>query len=206
MKESRKQRERRKQLEQLFTRNREQIREAALTDNRVTAIDADKIVDDLARHLSNYTGQLEDEAFTKWASELVTSAAQFIANEQFVKILQENSSAIRGGIRDMLYSVNRCDRWDNIDLLTEDIFQEVALYIWLNVDKFTKPTKAKLSTRLYGLARTHTLNYHVKKARRRRKAVERRVFDRRYFGCEYLSDLELASMAADEAEDEALAS
>jgi hypothetical protein len=68
------------------------------------------------------------------------------------------------------------------------------MLVMQHLDSLTEPSKAKLSVRLYGLARRHTLDYHVKKSRRRLKAVQRRLARGGFNLPEVLTDMELASM------------
>jgi len=61
-----------------------------------------------------------------------------------------------------------------------------------------EPGTAKLPVRLFALARRHTLDYYTKKARRRLNAVERRLSHGSFNLPEVLSEMELASMRAEE--------
>jgi DNA-directed RNA polymerase specialized sigma24 family protein len=157
---------------------------------------ADEAVQGVARHLDEYTGPIESSSFLDWAKPLAKGAA--IRLSKFYQIIDEHKGAIRGGIRSALPSRNFFD--DNFALV-EEIFQEVAMLVMKYLDSLTEPSTAKLSVRLYGLARRHCLDYYVKKSRRRLKAVQRRLAQGGFDLPEVLSDLELASIRADEHEE-----
>ena len=150
---------------------------------------ADEAVQGVARHLHEYTGPIDNSSFLSWAKPIAKAAA--IRLSKFYQIIDEHKGAIRAGIRSVLPSRNYFD--DN-NALVEEISQEIYLLVMQHLDSLTEPSKAKLSVRLYGLARRHTLDYHVKKARRRLKAVQRRLTRGGLNLPEVLSDLELASM------------
>ena len=182
------------EVERLFQRNADELRDLALENPAIMVADADNIIEGVASYLGEYQGQINDDEFKVWAADIIRPAAQRIA--RLYQLLEEHGGAIRGGIRSALPIRNQMD--DN-NALTEEIFQEVAILILRYLDRLTKPGPAKLSSRLYGLARRHALDYHVKKARRRHMAVQRRISQSGSFHIpEVMSSQELAAMTAEE--------
>lgn len=154
---------------------------------------ADEAVQGVARHLNEYTGPIESSSFIDWAKPLAKAAA--IRLSQFYSVIDKHKRDIRAGIRSVLPR----NYFDDNNALVEEISQEVYLLVMQHLDSLTEPSSAKLSVRLYGLSRRHALDYHVKKARRRHKAVQRRLSQGGSIDCpEVLSDQELASMAAEQ--------
>jgi hypothetical protein len=157
---------------------------------------ADQAVKGIAAHLEDYTGPIDSSSFLDWAKPLAKGAALRLS--RFYQIIDEHKGAIRGGIWSALPPRNYFD--DN-NALVEEISQEVYLLVMKYLDSLTKCGTAKLSVRLFALAKKHALNYHVKKARRRLKAVQRRLSQGGSIGVpEVLSDQELAAMAAEQQE------
>lgn len=185
------------ELERLYLRNREHIRNTALENPNLLAPDADNIADNVVQHLLAYDGQLTDADFLEWSCEIAKSAADRICRLQ--EILEEHGGAIRGAIRSALYSVSPRDRFDDNDALTEEIFQEVSLLVLKYLDSLTQPGSADLSTRLFGLAKRHTELYHLKKAQRRHRAVRRWLERGRLLNVpEVVSKEELAALRAEQ--------
>jgi hypothetical protein len=188
--------ERQTTTEALFQRHYTDLRDLAAEDPRVLANDSEHIVQAFACRLNEYTGALEDEPFLAWAASVIRPAVKRIS--QFYEVLEQHSGAIRGGIWAALPKSNRFD--DN-SALVQEASQEVAMLVLTNLDALLQPGPAKLSTRLFSLARRHTLDYYTKKARRRLKAVQRRLSVGDFKLPEVISAKELASMRLDEAEE-----
>ena len=81
-----------------------------------------------------------------------------------------------------------------------ELANEVWLYVFLNLDKFDDPGSAKLSTRLFGLARQHTRNWRTKQQNRLAAVSRRMAAGRGFVDIEVLSDAELAEMRSVEKE------
>lgn len=180
------------ELERLYLRNREHIRDAALENPKLLAPDADHIVDDLVRHLSAYDGQTTDNAFLEWAGTVARSAADRIC--RFNVILQNHQGNIRRGIRSALPAGNY---YDDRQALTADCFQEIVAYVLANLDDLDLPGQSAdvLAARLFALARWHTLGYHTLKLKRRKAALENHLLVGGVIQeCEVLSSEEIAEM------------
>jgi hypothetical protein len=162
--------DRQAQIEQLFLHNYNYIIDAVLSDPKLLFGDADNIAQGVARHLSQYSAPLDDESFRTWALEVTKLAADRIS--KLYKIRDENFWAIRAGVRHVLGYSNALDDYS---ALTEDICQEILLLVFERLDSLLEPGPAKLSTRLFELSKRHTLDYHVKKVRRRQAAVRARL-------------------------------
>jgi hypothetical protein len=76
----------------------------------------------------------------------------------------------------------------------DDVFNEIALLVYQRAHSLAGKGRARTSTRLYGLAKKHCYLAHSAKNSRRLKAVRRRIQSGGRLQCEYLSDIELASM------------
>jgi hypothetical protein len=132
------------------------------------------------------------EAFEKRATKLVVKEAHRTA--AFYNLIAEHGSLIKSAIRRTLFQSGYIEH--SIEI--EDVFQEVSLLLYQYTDALLKPGTAKLSTRIYELARLHVLGYHVEKGRNRLRIVEARMYERGGFcGPETLSRMELASMRAE---------
>ena len=83
----------------------------------------------------------------------------------------------------------------------DDLFSEVLGLAWDLADEFEKEGKAKLSTRLYQLARKHAY-FRLKKARNRHRLVTENIDKIREGGAATFSDDELASIRASELDEE----
>jgi hypothetical protein len=188
--------ERQTTIETFFQRHYADIRDLASEDPRLLAPDVDNLIQGLAARLAQYDGDLDDEPFLAWAASVIRPAVKRIS--QFYEVLEKHSGAIRGGIWAALPKSNRFD--DN-SALVQEASQEIAMLVLTNLDALLEPGPAKLSTRLFSLARRHVLDYYTKKARRRLKAVQRRLSIGDFKLPEVISAQELASMRLDEAEE-----
>ena len=191
--------ERTNEIEQLYNRNREQIRDAALEKPNLLIQDADRIADNLAQYLPFYDGPPDDIAFVAWASEIAKLSAERICRLR--DIFEKHKATILRGIRSALpgrkYFKSRSDR----QALIEDSFQELSLYIFAHLDDLDPPGQPddELAARLCALARTHTLGYHTLKLKRRKDALERHILaGGAILECEVLSEAEIAEMRSAE--------
>jgi DNA-directed RNA polymerase specialized sigma24 family protein len=76
----------------------------------------------------------------------------------------------------------------------EDIYQEVAMLIFARAHLLTKAGTAKLSTRLYSLAKKHVFFAHTSYWNRRHR-INRQIVERgTWYPVERLSDEEIAAM------------
>jgi hypothetical protein len=185
-------------IEKLFQQHYSDLRDLAAEDpsSKLLVDDIDNIVQALASRLDEYQGNPESAPFLEWAASVIRPAVTRIST--FYKVLEKHSGAIRGGIWAALPKSNRFD--DN-SALVQEASQEVAMLVLANLDQLLEPGLAKLSTRLFSLARRHTLDYYTKKARRRLRAVQRRLSLGDFKLPEVISAQELASMRLDEAEE-----
>jgi hypothetical protein len=186
--------DRQSRLEALFQKHYNELQNMAFEDPRLLVYDADNILQALGARLVEYDGDTKDEPFLTWAGSVIRPAVSRIS--RFYQLLEEHGGAIRGGIWAALPKSNRFD--DN-SALVQEAAQEVAMLVLTNLDDLLEPGPAKLSVRLFALARRHTLDYYTKKARRRLNAVQRRLSQGSRFNLpEVLSVQELASMRAEE--------
>jgi hypothetical protein len=183
-------------LEVLFQQHYSELRDLASEDAKLLVQDIDNLVEALGSRLAEYNGDLEDEPFLTWAGSVIRPAVSRIS--KLYEILEKHGGAIRGGIWSALPKSNRFD--DN-SALVQEAAQEVAMLVLTNLDDLLEPSPAKLSSRLFALAKRHTLDYYTKKTRRRHQAVQRRLSQGGSLGVpEVLSDQELAAMAAEQQE------
>jgi len=157
-----------------------------------TVFDADSILDLVAQRQYRFRG--DPATFQTWCERHVRPLARHRMN--FYRLINENTRVIYGAIRDvfkdLFYADASCSR--------DDVFAEITFLIYKRVYSFLQPSRAKVSTRLYRLAVRHCLDYHIKKRKARYQAVERFTDSGRRFACEVISDLETASMRADQLE------
>jgi hypothetical protein len=156
---------------------------------------ADEAVQGVARHLDEYTGSIDNSVFLSWAKTIAHAAA--IRLSQFYSLIEKHKADIRAGIRAALPPWNF---FDDSGALIEEIFQEVAMLVMADLDSFLRPGTATLETRLYALARWHTMGYYTLKFRRRQDALERHIMGGGVIGRseEVFSGTELASIKTDE--------
>ena len=197
--------DRKSAVEALYVKNFGEMRDTALNHTNLFFSDAERIAEGVARHLHRYKGPLEDIPFQKWANRTVERAAKRLS--KFYQLLDENSWAIRAGIRSALRCGTRSPNlYEDDQAIIEDLFNEVCFLVFQRLDGFLKPGTAKTSTCLHALASQHAY-YHVKKQRIRHEAVRRRIESGRGFVDlpEVLSDAEVAALKAAEAEEMAVA-
>lgn len=157
--------------------------------------DCDRILETLATRLPRYKGPSTDEAFLKWATRFVMKEAgryRFLA-----MVVTDYSRVIYKAIYENLW----VDSVENCAVGHDDVFAEVLVLVFNMAHSLNRksPTGAKLSTRLYGLAKKHTHDYHNKKNIGRQNALKKRI-ERGLppmKDVEVLSAAELASMKAD---------
>jgi hypothetical protein len=131
------------------------------------------------------------------------STAAQNANEEarkisdYSRVVSENERIIYSAI------IQTLDKSQYVDysVTPDDIFSEVAFLIYQRLDSLLRVGSAKLSTRLFALARRHVYFYYIKPHIIRVNAVTRRLDKGQDFdGVECLSDVELASIRAAETE------
>lgn len=172
--------------------------------------DAQRIMRHLREEIARYTGK--PSSFLKFARSFIRKQVQWYrygptslhyqSRSEFLESIMRDrkaKGAIFNGIRDGLSGVSMDCAID-----AEDVFQEVLFLIWKMADDLSKPSSsANLATRLRALAKRHTLGYHTLKRNRRYNSLTAHLNSYGDLGCEYITDMELASMRADEFADAA---
>lgn len=139
-----------------------QLSEAAYTAHpALLAWDCDKILDDLARRVPACRCRSRD-TFLRWCRGFVRRRAQQIRD------LEALLTEYRRVIYSAILKANN-SKSEDCAIDADDVFSEVAALLCNKMDDLQKEGIAKLSTRLYGLARRHTLSYHTTKRNRRLK-------------------------------------
>lgn len=193
-------------VEALYVKHFGEMRDRALNHKHLLFSDAERIAEGVARRLHRYKGPLEDVPFQEWTNRIIDRASKRLS--KFYQLLDENAWAIRAGIRSALKCGTRSPNlYDDDGAVAEDLYSEVCFLFFLRLAGFLKPSKAKLSTCLYALARRHTLDYYVKKQTIRHTAVRRRIESGRGFVDlpETLTDAEVEALRAQQKEEMAMA-
>lgn len=130
--------------------------------------DRDRILERVEASLDSYGGELTAAEFNEWACNFVRGETK---NHRFLnEVLAEHTRIIFAGIRSALggssedLSVEQCD-----------LFNEVVMLAFKMAPALSKPGPAKLSSRLYALARLHVLSYHTTKRNNRLRLVTERA-------------------------------
>jgi hypothetical protein len=195
--------ERQQQIQQLMFHSYGELTQAAYEVNPTLLVfNTGPILEHLRQRLDKYRGPLDDGgiAFTKWASKIVRRESR--RYEFHSRVIKEYKLLIHAGIRAALNATSAQDH----SVEADDIFNEVSLLIFNLAHALMKPgtsklpecPPAKLSTRLFNLAKGHTHFYYVVKWERRLALNQERVAAGLPYGVETLSDEELASMNAAE--------
>ncbi len=154
--------------------------------------DHDRIVGTLSASLQSYSGPLKKDPFLAWAVALVQTEAQ--RYRMLDKARGEHRSVIRAAISRALYGAT-----EDCAVDVDDVFNEVLLLVFTLGPELAKPGSAKLSSRLFALARRHTYGYFTKKRNERHALITERVAEFGTLpGFECLSDEEIAAMNASE--------
>jgi hypothetical protein len=156
--------ERIKAVEQLYFNLWGRLIEPTLSrDSRLTAADGYEIVSGLARHLASYDGPLEDEPFQSWAAEAVTLPIAFAV------FRREHSKAVLKGLWSVLRNCGDLgfDAASDIPILENQTWFKV----WENLEDWLIPGPAKVSTRLYAMARFQARAWRTERLRERDRWV-----------------------------------
>jgi hypothetical protein len=182
-------------LQHFIIRNSTSLRDLAYDAGRhnlfFTAPDA--IIAKLFSSLSRYGGAAVESDFMHWAGRFVSrEAARY---EITGRILTEYEDVLHKAIHECLWT-------SAVDCAVqhEDIYWEIVFLIFQRAHSLDRPGRAKVSTRLYALAKKHIEFYHNNKNAKRRKSVQ---FRRNEIACERFSDEELAAMKVADADDAA---
>lgn len=191
-------------VEQLYRTNYEPLRDLVLSSGRLLAPDADNLLEALAKRLYEYDGPPDAESFLTWAISIVTPAAQRLS--RFYEIIRDNDWAIQAGVRSALgIGKNAPNHFEDDAATAEELANEVRWLAFQYLDQFIEAGPAKISTRLFALARVHA-GFHTKKIRLRYHAVCRRLASGQGFvgftDAEVLTDAQLESLKIEEAEDQ----
>ncbi len=185
-------RDRQKVLEQLFISAWSDLQASAyVAYPNLMVFDCDQILSTVADRLQHYDEEVSSTAFLKWAGELVMREAKRFRLTS--EILTEHESMIRSAIRRAMLSAA-------VDAAVDenDLFAEVAMLIFEKANELNAPGSAKQSSRVFALARRHTLSYHTRKTANRLRILEQRPELLEMSGCETLSKLEIEADRAAE--------
>jgi len=185
------------QQQQFYQNNYGKILDSCLESRQLLLPDAERIVESLANHLSEFMGTT-DEEFLAWANDVLKPAQQRLS--RFYVLQSEYKKLIFHAIWRGLGHAAEPSKFDDYAQTVQELANEVWLYIFLHMDDLTDNGPAKISTRLFGLATRHTLNWR-KKHQGRWAAVNRRLSQGRRFGVETLSGAEIAELKTIEREE-----
>jgi hypothetical protein len=154
--------------------------------------DDKRVLARLYTELPEYDGGLNDRSYLQWAEEFIKAEARKFA---FVAtVAKDHGAVIHGGIWSALRSspfVMECS------IGADDLYSEVLSLILKYADNLAEKGSARLSSRLYALARKHAL-FSVRKRNRRFAKILSQPDAVRAFIKETLTDEELAAIKAGE--------
>jgi hypothetical protein len=190
--------------EQLYIANIGNFRDSAYAVYpSMPHMDTERILGKLADRLNRFI--VDDGAdFLRSAQQYVRNVARHL--QRYYSLINDHTKLIYSAIQRSLYG--ETESWA---IEVDDVVMEVNLLMYSMVNALLAPGTAKpgspktaaLSSRIFALARKHCYYYHVSPRRRQRNAVERRVKTVGDLGgAEFLTEMELRSMAADELEDD----
>lgn len=157
--------------------------------------DAERIMHTLYADLSRYRGK--PEGFLTWARKRIRKEAARYAFTETILSDRRCRGAIVNGIRAGLSS-----KTEDVAVDSEDVESEVWLLVFRMAHDLAKRSdRANIRTRLKALARIHAYGYHTCKRNRRYRLLTEGLQNGKPLLCEYLSELELASIRADEFEE-----
>lgn len=173
-------------LQQMIVTNYETLKAAAYDAfPQLYFTDAEQVIERLSNKApKRYGGPLQSTSFLAWATRWIerdTQRYRFLA-----KVLSEHSVTIRWAIREYLWTSALDASVDQ-----DDVFAEIMGLVFEHAHDLKKAGKAKLSTRLVALAKTHIRLYHNHPNRRRLDLW------RKYPGqvrCEFMTQTTDASM------------
>lgn len=182
---------------ELFARNYGYLLDVALESRQLLNADAELLIAKLIYYFSEFAGD-SDEQFCEWAEGILQPAAERFGF--FYTLLAAHEKIIHAAIWAVLGQNNQANHFDDDAALESEIFQDVCLKVMAKIDGLMLPGKAKLSTRIYELAKWEARSV-LKRQRGRYTAVSRRLASGRGFiDCETLSDSEIAEQKAMEME------
>lgn len=174
----------------IFERNYGVLLDTCLESPQLFIADAERLIFGLASHLHQFTGDTDHE-FIQWAGTILYPAIDRL--RRFYDLKEKYYNVVRSAIWRTLGHSAEPNKLDDYPELVRELANEVWLFIFLNLDKLTNSGSAKLSTRLFGLARRHTRNWKSKQ-QGRMAAVRKRLAAGRGLGVETLTDAEIAEL------------
>lgn len=181
----------------IYERNYEALLGTSLESPQLFIADAERLIFGLASHMHKFTGATDHE-FIQWAAAILYPAIDRL--RRFYDLKEKYSTVVHSAIWRTLGHTAEPNKLDDYPELVRELANEVWLYVFLNLDTLSNAGSAKLSTRLFGLARRHTSNWR-KKQQSRFAAVGRRIAAGKGFVAETLSDAEIAEMRGIEHEE-----
>lgn len=161
--------DRKRITEAIFIANYSYLADVILGDSRVTQEDASHILASISQQLSNYDPSTHELGFRDWCESIIQKQVEFYALRR----------QYRNSVRKGLWAILR----DCADLgFYNAIFAELENKAWtkvfLRLDELLKPGSAKLSTRLYSLARFTAREWRTERIRNRARFVTLDEFQR----------------------------
>jgi hypothetical protein len=146
--------------EHLFTANMRHISDTILGDTRLTREDVSHILDDVARRLPDYQGEVTVQGFPAWCESVAFPLREWFAMKR------EHASAVRGGI---LHITNGCSDL-GVDYGTvRELENQAWLKIFLQIDGFLAEGTAKLKNRLFAMGRWQAMAWRSERLRHRER-------------------------------------
>jgi hypothetical protein len=177
---------------QIYTRNFGRLLESCVESQQLFIEDAERLVTGLASHLEAFPGDTDQE-FVEWASTILTPAIQRL--RLFYDLNKQYSKIVYSSIWRALGNTLEPSKFDDYPETVRELSNEIWLYIFQNLDKFTNRGSAKLSTRLFAFAGRHTRDW-CKAQQIRFACINRRLAAGKGWVAETLSDVEIAEMRA----------
>ncbi len=176
----------------LYQRNFGRLLDSCLESGQLFIEDAERLVAGLATQLEAFPGDTDQE-FIEWVSAILTPAIHRL--RQFYDMKANYSTIVYSAIWRALGNTLEPSKFDDYPETVRELSNEIWLYIFLNLDKFTNRGSAKLSTRLFAFASRHTRDW--RKAQQIRFAcINRRLAAGKGWVAETLSDVEIAELRA----------
>lgn len=155
--------DRRKQLENLYTRSYGYILDLALTDKRLLPQDGERIAQSVAAHLDSYGGPLDSESFQKWIARIIAPAVERLST--FGQWMREYRDSVRSGIWSILGKNLDLRDHSNPSAIAERIEFDTWFWALQHMDDLLEPGSARLSTRLYAQGKLHALTWRKSRLR-----------------------------------------
>ena len=191
---------RQRQLEQLFQTNYGTILDFCLASRQLLIQDADRLIEGLASHLSDFSGET-DTQFIQWATEVLTPTVERLS--RFYATVAQYKNLIHATIWTALGHHIQPNRFDDDYALEAELFNDTCLKIIEKLDALLEPGTAALSTRIAELTKWRVRAYLTKMQTRKNAVKNRLSMGQGFEDCETLSEAEIDAVRATEKNQEA---